>query len=960
MIIRGQAGFNQGFVGIGNGFVNPQSLLHIHDGGLSYLQVTNIASGSGLLNGVRFGLQANTSNAVVAQQNASNLYFITDGPAGTNAGTRISIVGTNTFNKGFVGIGTSYINPNNLLDVNGGDIDVNTPQRSYMIGDQSVLWHKGGISNLFLGVGAGQNHSFNVSVDNLLIGNDAGFNVIGAANVNANVIIGSRAGYLYNNEKSTIIGTEAGYNTNAGHVTLVGYRAGYNFNPATGLSGNTFVGFESGYSNNQSANDNAFFGNLSGRNNTTGDQNSFFGNVAGRNSTAGTSNSFFGNACGENNATFSANNYYGHLAGNTSTGDNNVFVGNSTGAQGVGNRNVIIGNNGMQNATTGSNDNVSVGYQTGLNSNTNSFNTTMGSQSAPNISNSRLNTMIGYQTAFNQTGGVSNAYLGENTGVNIVNGDNNTFVGAKADATNANSNLTNAAAIGANAKVTNSNHMILGDNNVNVGIGLSSDPIGPGNKLEINSGTANTSGLRFSQLTSVSPTIPNPGLGVLAVDANGDVIYVPDNTSGNFGNVCGAATQNPLTNDWEIPLGNPIAYNYHFTGQDLAKHKVSVGFPCGTFLRGRFNSYQNAGTIHGQETISGYFLNSDTNGQSQDTLVGVFGEANGIPPSSADNVNLGGSFYAMHARFNVGVQGIAQNTTAQPNQPAVNYGGRFIGRNAITNYGIWAGAGGSGFAGYFQGDVFVNGGANSGTGFLVASDQMFKTGIDTINNAMGLLNQLKPKTYYFDTTNIYGIKFNSAKQYGLIAQDVQAIMPELVNNITKPAEYDSLGNIISPSVTYKNLNYNALFALLIKGAQIQQVQIEKQDSIIQAMQSQLSALTSSVSSCCSNSSVRTTKPEEVNQLNIDLSDKDIIVLNQNVPNPFAEQTTITYNVPEKYGYAQIIFSTIEGKIIKAVDITKKGRGQLNVFASDLSSGMYTYSLVVDGKTIDTKKMVKSE
>lgn len=44
MIIRGQAGFNQGFVGIGNGFVNPQSLLHIHDGGLSYLQVTNIAT----------------------------------------------------------------------------------------------------------------------------------------------------------------------------------------------------------------------------------------------------------------------------------------------------------------------------------------------------------------------------------------------------------------------------------------------------------------------------------------------------------------------------------------------------------------------------------------------------------------------------------------------------------------------------------------------------------------------------------------------------------------------------------------------------------------------------------------------------------------------------------------------------------------------------------------------------
>ena len=81
---------------------------------------------------------------------------------------------------------------------------------------------------------------------------------------------------------------------------------------------------------------------------------------------------------------------------------------------------------------------------------------------------------------------------------------------------------------------------------------------------------------------------------------------------------------------------------------------------------------------------------------------------------------------------------------------------------------------------------------------------------------------------------------------------------------------------------------------------------------------------------------------------------------RNVPNPFAEQTTITYNVPAKYGYAQMIFSTIDGRILKTVDITKKGRGTLTVFSNDLSSGMYTYALIVDGKTFDTKKMVKSE
>ncbi|TAE77272.1 MAG: secretion protein Por, partial [Bacteroidetes bacterium] len=56
--------------------------------------------------------------------------------------------------------------------------------------------------------------------------------------------------------------------------------------------------------------------------------------------------------------------------------------------------------------------------------------------------------------------------------------------------------------------------------------------------------------------------------------------------------------------------------------------------------------------------------------------------------------------------------------------------------------------------------------------------------------------------------------------------------------------------------------------------------------------------------------------------------------------------------------AQIIFTTTDGKIIKTHDITEKGKGVLNVFADDLSSGVYTYTLVVDGKTIDSKKMMK--
>ena len=126
------------------------------------------------------------------------------------------------------------------------------------------------------------------------------------------------------------------------------------------------------------------------------------------------------------------------------------------------------------------------------------------------------------------------------------------------------------------------------------------------------------------------------------------------------------------------------------------------------------------------------------------------------------------------------------------------------------------------------------------------------------------------------------------------------------------------------------------------------------------MQSQISALTSSVTSCCSSSAVRTTSQEEQSQLAVNLSDKDAVVLNQNVPNPFAEQTIITYYLPESVVKAQLLFYDAAGKLIKSVDLNGRGEGQVNVFADDLSNGIYSYALVADGQIADSKKMIKSK
>jgi len=83
-------------------------------------------------------------------------------------------------------------------------------------------------------------------------------------------------------------------------------------------------------------------------------------------------------------------------------------------------------------------------------------------------------------------------------------------------------------------------------------------------------------------------------------------------------------------------------------------------------------------------------------------------------------------------------------------------------------------------------------------------------------------------------------------------------------------------------------------------------------------------------------------------------------LEQNVPNPFAEQTTINYFLPDNISKAQILFYNAQGKLIQSVDLNERGKGQLNVFASDLSNGIYTYTLVADGKIFETKKMLKQQ
>jgi hypothetical protein len=56
--------------------------------------------------------------------------------------------------------------------------------------------------------------------------------------------------------------------------------------------------------------------------------------------------------------------------------------------------------------------------------------------------------------------------------------------------------------------------------------------------------------------------------------------------------------------------------------------------------------------------------------------------------------------------------------------------------------------------------------------------------------------------------------------------------------------------------------------------------------------------------------------------------------------------------------AYLLFYDLSGRIIKQVDIAERGNGKMTVYGENLQKGIYTYSLIADGKLIATKKMVK--
>ncbi|HLP12929.1 MAG TPA: tail fiber domain-containing protein [Flavobacteriales bacterium] len=366
-------------------------------------------------------------------------------------------------------------------------------------------------------------------------------------------------------------------------------------------------------------------------------------------------------------------------------------------------------------------------------------------------------------------------------------------------------------------------------------------------------------------------------------------------------------------------------------------------------------------------------IESNATGGNLEAIGGIFyaqgspGWNKGVYAISRNNGTFPGTkCYGVHGLadasnnngYNIGVVGFGTEfVTANTGTTAIGVAG-IIGSNSWgSNYfpvGLRIGVFGtdqfaatfgspSSWAGYFNGAVFASAG-------FFPSDRSLKKDVAEIKNSIDIINKLNPVSYNFKE-DIKDFSLPAEKQYGFISQEVKEILPELTREIHHGATKDSLGTEIIAARDILSLNYNGFIAILTKGIQEQQAQIEIQDEKINDLQNQIDELKKIITSTPAGNSTNGTTAYEV-----ELSDKAAVVLDQNVPNPFAEQTVINFIIPEGTTRAQMLFHNATGQLMKAVDITERGKGQLTVFANDLSNGTYTYTLVVDGKLAGTKKM----
>lgn len=217
--------------------------------------------------------------------------------------------------------------------------------------------------------------------------------------------------------------------------------------------------------------------------------------------------------------------------------------------------------------------------------------------------------------------------------------------------------------------------------------------------------------------------------------------------------------------------------------------------------------------------------------------------------------------------------------------------------------------------------VFGNGDIWGATS-ISFSDSNLKTNIKAIESSLENLKKLNGVTYNLKNDELEKKKIH----IGLLAQEVEKTFPDVVYTDDKGV---------------KGIAYQEIIPVLIEAIKEQQTKIE--------------ALTAQINECCTKNT--SLKSASVATGASTALAKNKASLDQNIPNPFSWETQIGCFIPDGSSTSILYIYNMNGAQLQQYVVTGKGKQTVTIYGNSFEPGMYLYTLVIDGREVDTKRMI---
>ena len=284
-----------------------------------------------------------------------------------------------------------------------------------------------------------------------------------------------------------------------------------------------------------------------------------------------------------------------------------------------------------------------------------------------------------------------------------------------------------------------------------------------------------------------------------------------------------------------------------------------------------------------------------------------------------------------------GIYGVASNFTTGYNYGVLgvlngNNNGAAVFGTSNSTYS-WGYNTGGRYAGFFYGDVYVTN-TITAQAWVSLSDMRLKENVErigdngsrgsTLNNILNM-NVISYNYKQKPTKETVGKEdapveviegLEDKRHYGLSAQEVQEIYPDLV--------YEGQDG-------YLGINYVELVPILIQSVKELKQELDELKEGNQAMRELETRRAGSIAGRTS-------------------------ILYQNSPNPFKEATTIRFSLAPDAMDAAICIFDMQGKMLQKRSVSVN-ETSLSLNGYELGAGMYLYTLIVNGQEVDTKRMI---